>query len=231
MRTVRSADASASSDRPAASVPSSQAVGPPQLPGVDEVVEVVRRGAAARRQDAHPGRLQGGHRVGDGRAVHHRQVPEAAGGRAHALAAVRVGGAVGEHHRVGAGGVSRPDDRAGVARVAHRLEHRDQARRGLQRRRERDVEQRRDAEHALRRDRLGHRCEHLAADRRDRARRRGEQVGVAGQRRRGRRRARRASGAPPAPPAAPRRRTGARPRGPSAGSVVVLPGPAASGSR
>ena len=44
--------------------------------------------------------------------------------------------------------------------------------------RERDVEQWRDAEHALRRDRLGHRREDLTADRRHRARRRGEQAGV-----------------------------------------------------
>ena len=100
-----------------------------------------------------------------------RRRPRSAGGRSIRSSRARPSGCRGRRVRpvridgVGARGIRGPDDRAGVAGVAHLLEDRDQARRlpantSLHRGRELPA----DRDDALRRDRVGHRVEHVLGD-------------------------------------------------------------------
>ena len=67
-----------------------------------------------RRDDAEPRRVCALDDVGERRPDGDREVEERPRGRAHDLRVVRIDGASGEDHRIGAGGVGGADDRAEV---------------------------------------------------------------------------------------------------------------------
>ena len=93
-----------------------------------------------------------------------RKVEQRPGGRANHLRVVEVDAATGEDDRVGTGGIRGTNDRAGVARVAHLLEDRDELRLPGENVLHRGGELTADGDNPLRSDSVGHRLEHLFGD-------------------------------------------------------------------
>ena len=124
---------------------------PPQ-----QVAGVVQGGLAVTVGGEHgqSGRAGGGHGGRDVRLDDDRQVEQAADAGPDGLGVVGVDGRTRQHDAVGAGGVGRPDHGAGVAGVADVGADGDEAG-AFDQRRQRDVEEAADRDHAGRGDRVG----------------------------------------------------------------------------
>ncbi len=144
-RTVASASDAISVGSPQASFPNTKATGSGQV----GLVEVAPRRRASIARTRTPRARSASIAAGVLDASDDRQVEERARGRADGLRVVDVDRRRGEHDAVGTRGVGRAQDRPRVAGIADRVQERDAGGRRRQRF-ERHVEERRDADEALR---------------------------------------------------------------------------------